>query len=74
MSKNDHNRGLYRKYDVKRRDDPEGKHDECRFFVLDLEHDRYAEAALRAYADACEAEYPELARDLRETPAGRWPL
>jgi hypothetical protein len=33
--------------------------------VLDLKHDRFAGPALRAYADACEAEYPLLARDLR---------
>ena len=32
---------------------------------LDLEHDPHAIPALRAYADSCEAEFPELARSLR---------
>lgn len=61
--------GLYDKYIVLRHDgstQPGGKHERCRFFVLDLAHDKFAVPALRAYADACEAEYPELARDLRD--------
>lgn len=56
--------GLYRKYSVKRLRDREKKHARCEYFVLDLIHDPYAGAALAAYADACEAEYPELAADL----------
>lgn len=66
---NDSERGLYRKYEVTRTDgssDPGGKHHNCRYFVLDLDHDDYASAALIAYADACENEYPALAADLRQ--------
>lgn len=68
MSDPDQKRGLYEKYIVVRHDGssrPGGKHETCRYHVLDLEHDRFAGPALRAYADACEAEYPDLARDLR---------
>jgi len=56
------------KYRVERTDGshvPGQKHARCEYFVLDLKHDRFAGPALRAYADACEAEYPLLARDLR---------
>lgn len=60
-------RGLYDKYRVERKDgDPEDKHYECRYFVLDMTHDRYARIALLAYAGACEDEYPLLAKDLIE--------
>ena len=58
-------RGLYEKYHVKRLNDTGGKHDNCYFFVLDLDHDKHARPALWAYAESCEAEYPELAKDLR---------
>lgn len=58
-------RGLYDKYFVERVNDPDGKHDECQYFVLDPAHDRFARTALYAYAWACEVEFPELARDLR---------
>ncbi len=58
-------RGLYRKYDVKRLGGTPGKHEDCDYFVLDLRHDLYALPALKAYAESCEAEYPDLARDLR---------
>lgn len=61
----DKSKGLFTKYDVRRRSDPEGKHTNCEFFVLDLVHDRFAAAALSAYAQACSAEYPQLAADLR---------
>jgi hypothetical protein len=37
----------------------------CRYFVLDATHDPLAGSALRAYADACEADAPNLAADLR---------
>ena len=56
---------LYRKYDVKRLRDPQNKHGQCHFFVLDLTHDEFAAPALDAYAAACEAKRPELASDLR---------
>lgn len=61
--------GLYRKYDVSRtdgRDDPGEKHDDCRYFVLDITHDPNAAPALRAYAEACKKERPTLAEDLEE--------
>lgn len=64
----DQSRGLYRKFHVERTDGksaPGEKHDGCEYFVLDVTHDKFARAALAAYADACEAEYPLLARDIR---------
>ena len=64
----DTKRGLFGKYRVERLDGssgPGGKHERCRYYVLDLDHDRFAGPALAAYAEACEEEYPGLARDLR---------
>lgn len=64
-------RGLLGKFIVQRvdgSDQPGGKHRGCDYFVLDATHDAHAAAALRAYADSCEAEYPLLAADIR----GRW--
>lgn len=60
----DRERGLYDKYHVERKEDPTGKHRDCNYFVLDLKHDKFAAAALRAYAWACASEYPDLARDI----------
>lgn len=61
-------RGLYRKFRVERTDgtdkEPSGKHYRCRYFVLDLDHDKHAKAALCAYAKDCAAERPKLAEDL----------
>lgn len=62
----DEEKGIYRKYYVKRLNDPMLKHAGCEYFVLDLVCDKFAKPALLAYADACEEEFPELARDLRE--------
>lgn len=65
-------RGLYNKFTVLRADgesSPGRKHDGCEYFVLDLTHDPFAWPALKAYADACEAEYPLLAADLRAKEA-----
>jgi hypothetical protein len=62
----DRGRGLYHKYDVTRVNDTTGKHRQCDYFVLDWRHDPYAVVAARAYAHACEAEFPVLARDLRQ--------
>jgi len=59
-------RGLYTKFHVERLDDPTGKHKGCRYFVLDLNHDKFAIPALQAYIGACINEYPELAHDLVE--------
>lgn len=61
--------GLYKKFYVARTDgssSPGGKHEHCEYFVLDLVHDKYAVPALKAYAEACRDEYPELAGDLIE--------
>ncbi|OGP87154.1 MAG: hypothetical protein A2031_08080 [Deltaproteobacteria bacterium RBG_19FT_COMBO_43_11] len=62
---NDKERGIYKKYSVKRLGDKEGKHKKCFYFVIDIKHDKFAVPALRAYAKACSLEYPSLAKDLR---------
>lgn len=61
----DREKGLYGKYRVERIGGTPGKHRDCYYYVLDLEHDAYALPALRAYADVCETAYPALAHDLR---------
>lgn len=43
--------GLEHRYDVKKVNDPDGKHDHCRYFVLDPKHDPISRLALRVYAD-----------------------
>jgi hypothetical protein len=63
----DENRGLYEKFKVTRTDgssEPGGKHEGCRYFVLDLTHDEFAASALRAYGMACRRDYPALSADL----------
>lgn len=60
----DKNRGVYRKWEVKRVNDPDKKHDDCFLHVLDLDHDPFAVPALNSYIDACEHEYGPLAFDL----------
>lgn len=67
--KPDPEQGLYRKYDVTRLNDPAGKHKDCTYYILDLDHDPHSVAALMAYAKSCEAQYPTLAFDLRHTAA-----
>lgn len=60
-------RGLYRKFEVRRTDgssESGGKHANCSYFVLDLEHDEFAIRALKAYARACRKTHPDLAEDL----------
>ncbi len=57
--------GIYQKYKVRRVFDPVLKHANCHYFVLDLDHDKFAASALRAYAEECAVEYPVLAQDLR---------
>lgn len=62
----DKTKGLYPKFEVNRTDGtsgPGGKHYGCEYFVLDIDHDKFAIPALRAYA---EAEFPLLAADIRE--------
>lgn len=63
----DTSRGIYRKYRVERTDGssaPGGKHEQCAYFVLDLEHDEFAVPALKAYARACRKGFPDLAADI----------
>ena len=70
----DSKRGLYRKFTVRRTDGKSeygGKHYECSYFVLDLDHDKHAIPALLAYAESCKDEYPELAEDLKRRVEGR---
>lgn len=64
----DKSRGLYNKFIVERTDgtsEIDGKHHNCEYFVLDMDHDPFARAAIEAYANACEADHPLLAQDLR---------
>lgn len=64
----DKEQGLYNKYTVRRSDgtsEAGEKHEHCSYFVIDLNHDKYAKAALLAYAEACAEEFPLLAEDLR---------
>jgi hypothetical protein len=57
--------GLERRYHVERLNDTEGKHTDCRFFVLDPQHDPIAREALKTYANHAQAKgYVTLADDL----------
>lgn len=59
---------LHIKYRVERtdgRDRVGGDKHLARYFVLDYVHDDFARVALAAYIDACRAELPGLAADLR---------
>lgn len=63
-------KGVYRKFEINRTDGrsgPGGKHYECRYFVLDLDHDPHVWAALRAYAKDCAESHPLLSADLEVT-------
>ena len=70
----DEARGLYHKYYVERLNDPTGKHDGCEYFILDLNHDKHAYAALLAYILSCRKEFPSLADDLSDkcTTMEKW--
>lgn len=64
---NDEGRGLYDKFTVRRKDGSScagGKHEHCRYFVLDLTHDPFAVPAITAYAMACRHKFPQLSFDL----------
>jgi hypothetical protein len=66
-SGNDKEKGLYQKFIVTRTDGSSksgGKHEHCRYFVLDLDHDQFAAAALEAYEAKCASTFPVLAVDL----------
>jgi hypothetical protein len=63
----DKDRGLYQKFCVSRNDgrDRDGdKHNNCRYFVLDMTCDKHALPAIRAYATSCRVTHPLLSRDL----------
>ena len=62
-------RGLYEKFRITRTDgrsEHGEKHEGCEYFVLDLDHDDHAIPALRAYAESCALEFPQLAADLSQ--------
>lgn len=63
----DKQRGLYRKFEVRRTDpDAQRRHEHCDYFVLDTAHDALALPALVAYEVAArDAGYIALADDLR---------
>lgn len=61
--------GLYGKYYGLRRTRDDSEVDGW-YFVL-REDDRHSDAALAAYADSCEDEFPELAADLRKVVRDR---
>ena len=61
--------GLYPKFNVSRTDGqsaPGKKHHKCKYFVLDLTHDKFAIPAIKAYEEACREEYTLLADDLKK--------
>lgn len=67
LSKPAEQQGLFRKFEVCRvdgSDGPGGKHEGCEYFVLDMDHDKHAPAALIAYASACADTHPQLSADL----------
>lgn len=76
-SDRDAERGIYEKYRVFRTDgssEEGGRHFCCSYFVLDIDHDKFAIPALRAYAEACREKFPALASDLdRITSPGAFP-
>ena len=62
-------RGIYSKFKVERTDGATsegGKHHLCAHFVLDLNCDKHAIPALKAYMESCKEEYPVLYEDLKE--------
>lgn len=59
-------RGLEPRYRVEKINDPDGKHPDCWYFVLDPQHDTFAVDALRAYAAASARANPQLANDIGE--------
>jgi hypothetical protein len=59
--------GLEHRYDITHRNDPEGKHNNCAYFVLDISHDPLARKALITYLEAADEDGQfRLAEDLRE--------
>lgn len=68
--------GLYEKFEVKRLDgqsEPGQKHENCRYFALDLDHDQFAWYAIAAYRLVCRNALPALADDLQKQLEERMP-
>jgi len=70
IDKNDAGHGLYQKFKVERTDGrsaPGEKHERCEYFVLDMDHDEHARAAIAGYVKSLEdaEQYASLAADLR---------
>ena len=62
-------KGSHSKFVVIRKDGQDmvgAKHYDCQYFVLDITHDPFAASAIRAYAEVCKDEKPELSDDLME--------
>jgi len=58
--------GLYKKYNVTRVADFDGKHENCEYFVMDPRHDLIARQVLEMYAQLAEtAGYAKLPEDIR---------
>lgn len=63
----DRDAGLEARYEVTKINDPTGKHTECRYFVLDPQHDPPARKALETYRfEARMAGFYALSNDLRD--------
>lgn len=59
--------GLEPRYHVRKINDPDGKHDDCAFFVLDPKHDPIARVALQVYANTARKHgHVRLADDLED--------
>lgn len=61
--------GVFRKFEVARTDgssEPGKKHENCEYFVLDIDHDPHAQDALYAYALSCRHTHPQLSKDMYE--------
>ncbi len=59
--------GLFQKYTVFRNDgqsDRGHKHEGCDYFVIDVDHDPHAKAALQAYSNAVDDTHPNLSADM----------
>lgn len=66
-AKQERESGIYHKYHVTRMDGtdaPGEKHHNCRYFVIDIDHDANALPALWGYALSCRFENPDLSNDL----------
>jgi hypothetical protein len=67
VSASEKDEGLHEKYSLTRLEDPQGKHADCRYFVLDPKHDLIARYALATYAEEAERQgYAPLAAELHE--------